>query len=250
MQRIDFKKLRSVANRPGSDRVDVRNSKDCYPEYNALLSNYIVKHNSFKEKESALHIMSMQNWIDRKEKQKPSSGVAVDVGQIWLADLGNNYKPECAYPHPVIILELIGNMVFVVPCTTSSNIVSQAFHPIDNPSGNMFYRKVTVADGFKADGAAILSNVRAISQGRLLDYKGKLQNISDPTSLFAEIKNRCLEFCFPKQHIEHMKAKQRITELETKNQELEDEKAKLLERIKDLEEQLEHRKNKEEIEKK
>lgn len=227
MERIDFNKLRTVTQKVSSATTNVKNSKDCYPEYNSLVSNYIIKHNSFKEKESALHIISMQNWIMKKDKQTVPG--ALNVGEIWYADLGSNYKPEASYNHPVVILELIGNMVLVIPCTTSPRMLSKAFHPIDNPTGNMYLRKVTRTDGFASDCTLILSNIRSISKGRLVDRKGQLNDITNPTSIFYEIKNKCLQFCFPKQHIDFLKAQQQIQDLTVEKQEL-------LDKIKELEE--------------
>lgn len=212
MERIDFIKLKTVVSDPSSSARNVNNSVRCYPEYNALISNYIIKHNSFKEKESALHIMSMQNWITKKEVQ--TSRTAPKIGEIWLADLGSNYKPECSYPHPVLILEIVGNMVYVVPGTTSPRLVAQAYHPVDNETGSKFFRKVGRTDGFSTVGTLILSNARSISKGRLLDRKGTMQNISDPTSVFYEIKDKCFQFCFPKQYIELLKSRDKIEELE------------------------------------
>ncbi|MFB7304562.1 hypothetical protein [Heyndrickxia sporothermodurans] len=109
MASIDFGKLQSVIKDKNSITRDVKNSNRCYPEYNSLVSNYMVKHNSFKEKESALHIISMQNWIQRKETT--TSAKKIDYGQIWFTDLGSNYKPECSYLHPAVVIEMVGIMV-------------------------------------------------------------------------------------------------------------------------------------------
>lgn len=152
----------------------------------------MVKHNSFKEKESALHIISMQNWIQRKETT--TSAKKIDYGQIWFTDLGSNYKPECSYLHPAVVIEMIGNMVLVIPSTTSAQLVADAYHPNDNPSGNKFYRKVGVSEGFAGTCVLILSNIRAVSKGRLIDLKGAMPGVNDPnkSSVFWEIKDRCL----------------------------------------------------------
>lgn len=220
MERIDFIKLRGVINDRASATRYVKNSTHCYPEYNLLLSNYIVKHNQFREKESALHIMSMQNWLLKKEVQ--TSTTTPCYGQIWFADLGSNYMPECSYSHPVLILEMIGNMVLVIPSTTSPQYINDAYHPNDNDEGNKFFRKVGVLEGFVAPCALILSNVRAISLGRLLDLKGTMPGVNDPTksSVFWEIKDRCFEFCFPKKKIEIYNLKGKVNQMEKEKNEV------------------------------
>ena len=149
--------------------------------------------------------------------------VPINLGDIFLADLGNCYKPELAFPHPVVIIEIIGSMVLIVPSSTSPNIVNNAYHPIDNPTGNDFYRKVKKSDGFNCDSALILSNLRAISQGRFLDHLGTLNNINDPSSLFVEIKNKCFELCFPKQAISFKKATEELNEIKKRMKQLEQE---------------------------
>lgn len=58
-----------------------------------------------------------------------------------------------------------------------------------------------------------MSNIRTISQGRLLEKKGQLKNINDKNSLFAEIKNTAFKLCFPKQYIEKVKLQQDYEEL-------------------------------------
>jgi hypothetical protein len=211
---ISFANLQTVVRDPASATRNVRNSNRCYPEYNILVSNYMVKHNSFLEKESALHIISMENWIKRKEIT--TSATTPNYGEIWFTDLGSNYKPECSYTHPTVIIEVIGNMVLVVPSTTSPQLIRDAYHPTDNPTGNKFFRKVGAAEGFANTCVLILSNIRAISKGRLLDLKGAMPGVNDPTksSVFWEIKDLCFEFAFPKKHIEIYKLTQANEQLE------------------------------------
>lgn len=234
MASIDFAKLQNVVRDPSSITRNVKSSNRCYPEYNSLISNYMVKHNSFKEKESALHILSMQNWIQRKEIT--TSSTAPDYGQIWFTDLGSNYKPECSYLHPAVVIEMIGNLVLVIPSTTSPQLLADAYHPTDNPTGDKFYRKVGLAEGFANDCVLIISNIRAISKGRLIDLKGTMPDVNDPTksSVFWEIKNRCFEFSFPKKNIE-------IYKLTQKNQQLEKDKTDLEKEILRLKKELEEK---------
>lgn len=212
MASIDFAKLQSVVKDRASITRNVKDSKRCYPEYNSLVSNYMVKHNTFKEKESALHIISMQNWIQKKELT--TSATPPDYGQIWLTDLGSTYKPECAYTHPAVVIEMIGNMVLVVPSTTSPQLLADAYHPTDNPNGNKFYRKVGAPEGFAIPGVLILSNIRAISRGRLLDLKSVMPGVNNKSSVFWEIKNRAFEFSFPKKNIEIYKLTKATQQLE------------------------------------
>lgn len=87
------------------------------------------------------------------------------------------------------------------------------------------------SDGFSKTGAVILSNMRTISKGRLLDKKGALQNISKPDSLFVEIKTKCFEISFPKQYINLLK-------LEKKVEDLTDDKERLEKQVDELQKEL------------
>ncbi|MED1825666.1 hypothetical protein [Brevibacillus agri] len=73
--------------------------------------------------------------------------------------------------------------------------------------------------------------VRTISEGRLLDKKGGLHDISNPRSLFVEIKTKCFEICFPKEYITQLK-------LEKQVEDLTDDKKRLEKQIEDLQKEL------------
>ncbi len=91
------------------------------------------------EEEIADITKSLFNWTHRKNFIKyrvkdttvtPPRMVEGDIklGDIFLVDLGINYKPECSYAHPALILEEIDGMVAIVP--TSSNIEKLKKHII------------------------------------------------------------------------------------------------------------------------
>ena len=175
---------------------------------------------------------SIQNWNLKKDNAKylikNSLGNFIEgqikLGDIFLADLGINYKPECAYVHPVLILEEIGSMVLVIPTSTNSDKISTGYHPIDNISGKWYHRKVYNADGFDDTCVLLLNNLKVLSKGRLLEKKGQLnENITKETSIFYELKNTIFEHYLPKQYINFLK--------------LSDENKRLLEKISELEEQ-------------
>lgn len=91
----------------------------------------------------------------------------------------------------------------IIPTTTSPQLLADAYHPIDNPTGNKFLRKVGAAEGFANPGVLLISNMRAISRGRLLDLKGVMTGVTDKSSVFWEIKNRAFEFTFPKKTLKY-----------------------------------------------
>ncbi len=220
---VDFNKLRSVIKRSGSSTINAKDSSECMSEFTASLSNYIEHNHGLMENELAMITISMEDWRRKRNKSK-LTGTTVDIGDIFYADLGIGYKPELAYAHPVVILEEIRGFYLVLPVSTSVDHLTKAFHPTDRPNGVKYLRKVlrTDGEGFQEDSAIIISNMRTISPGRLHgSKKGALKNITDPSSLFAEIKEKAFKLAFPKYftQIENLKQEKEI--LEAKNVELE-----------------------------
>lgn len=199
MPRLDFAKLREIQADPSSkDRV-ANESGICRTEFEKLIQNLNKHATALSEEELSLIIMTLQNWIDRRNRFDPPE--QIKVGEIYLADLGNNYKPEFSFIHPVLILEIIGNMLLVIPTSSSAHNIHDAYHPVENPHGLKYLRKVQRNDGFARTSALLLSHIRTISPGRLLGKKGEMPSTSKG-SVFAEVKQAAFQLCFPRQYLE------------------------------------------------
>lgn len=210
MMEINFSKLKGILHDKNSKSKQVKNSQGGLLDFTALIGNFIEFVHNLTEDELAFIVISLQNWLTRKEDTKyhdKNRNNKIKVGDIFFADLGIGYKPEIAYTHPVIVIEIVKNYVLVVPITSSADTVKCAYHPIENPNGDKKYRKIKKSDGLGMDCAAILTNVTTISQGRLINRKGKLNNINNEASIFNEIKMKCFYYCFPKQYKEYTNLK-------------------------------------------
>lgn len=218
--RVDFGVLRNIIRDRSNKLKSATDSADCLREFLNLDTNLIEENRAMKQDEAANFIMSMQNWLLRRSFS--TNKEPVSIGDIFYADLGINYKPEFSYHHPVIILEKIGGMYLVVPVSTTPDNIAQAYHPVDNVTGSKMRRKVfgndmgTKSDGFEKTGAVLLTNVKAISAGRLISKKGQLRDINAEDSLFKEIKDTVFKFCFPKINIRLYKAEKELAELKEK----------------------------------
>ena len=223
--RVDFGVLRNIIRDRNNKQKAATDSAECLREFLNLDTNLIEENRSMKQDEAANFIMSMQNWLLRRGFSTTKETVA--VGDIFYADLGINYKPEFSYHHPVIILEKIGGMYMVVPVSTTPDNISQAYHPVDNTNGSKMMRKVygndtgSQSDGFEKTGAVLLTDVKVISEGRLISKKGQLKDISNEGSLFREIKESVFKFCFPKVNIRLYKSEKELKELKEKYTQLE-----------------------------
>ncbi len=212
--KINFEKLKNIISEPDSKNNKANHSEEGWREFMVMISNYIFSAGKLNEDELAMHTMSMQNWLIRKDYTTCNN--QLKIGDIYFADLGVNYKPEFSYPHPVLILEFIGQMILIVPVTTSKITVEKAFHPEGNQAGERFYRFVNSENGFSEDSALILSEVRTISKGRLLDYKGRIRNLD----MIREIKNKIIEFYLPMNHKELIKLQNDLKLLSIENEDL------------------------------
>lgn len=219
--KVDFSRLQKIiADDDSKDKI-ANNASVCLDEYMNYITNYLLKCKELNEEELAMLVISEQNWLLRKDFF--TSKVTVDIGDIFYADLGKNYKPECSYGHPVLVMEVIGNMIFVVPVSSSKDKIKEAYHPKDNKDGNMNYRKVTSEEGFKSECSLLLSNARTISGGRLLEKKENIFSSKNGKELFEEIKNTMLLGYFPKQKIKMDKLFTETERVSKENKELKDE---------------------------
>lgn len=220
-------------NVPLSDKKRAGDSELCWPEFLKAVSYFTdICCYEISEEEIADITKSLFNWTHRKDSIKywvkdnsvtPPRTIEgeIKVGDIFLVDLGIDYKPECSYAHPALILEEIDGMVAIVPSSSNADKITQAFHPVSNNTGKWYYRKVDNSNGFECECVLLLNNLKVVSKARLLSKKGHLnENISLPNSLFTEIKQRIHENYFPKQYINNLKLSQGYDKLLEENENL------------------------------
>lgn len=199
MARVDFAKLRSVISKANSSSTSANTTSDSLNELMNVICNFIPHAKDLSELELSMLVISLQDYLNNRKKiGNRHSDDPINVGDIYLADLGLNYAMEIAYSHPVIILEIIDDMVLVAPTTTSDEFVNSAYHPNDNSEGNSSYRRINKGeDGLLETSAVILNNVRTIYNYRLAKRVGKMTNITDEGSIFSEIKTSVFKVHHP-----------------------------------------------------
>ena len=193
-------------------------SELCWREFLVATSYFTDYCSKFiTEEEIADITKSLFNWTHRKDLMKykvrdtsniqgPMIEGAINLGDIFLVDLGINYKPECSYAHPALILEEIDNMFAVIPTSTNLQKIKDAFDPNTNPSGKWYYKKVDKSNGFADECVLMLNNLKVISKGRLIQYKSHLnEDINKPDSIFVNLKTTIFEHFLPKQYILNLK---------------------------------------------
>lgn len=192
--RVDYKKLGQIAINPAYRNQLAKDTSDVLANYLYLMSNLNADVDVWSAAEMAMITNSLNRWQDKKAQVNSPN---ISVGDILMVDFGLCYAPELSYGHPALVLETWNNLMFVVPATSSSSKLSQAYHPTDNPGGKWYYRKVGAADGFAHDCVLIINNAKIISKSSILSPMGKLTcNLQDKKQLFREVKSTLLEHLF------------------------------------------------------
>ena len=229
---INYEKLASIANDSTSRSTMAKDTSEVLASYMQILSNLIFAAERLSESEMAMIISSLNRWITKKDI---SVNTSYGVGKIVQLEWGNNFSPELSYKHPAVIIEEWSNTVLVIPTTSTPAKINIAYHPIDNPSGKWFYRKVGVAEGFAHDCALILNNAKILSKTRIISISGTITgNLSDNNNVFREIRKTMLRNFFSKEWIEHQKLVQSYEQEKEKNRTLLEDYEKLLEENKIL----------------
>lgn len=168
-----------------------------------LFSKLINKFEKTKSYQTGLFIKSMNDWIDRKNDNKPLSDKIEEVksGEIYMIDWNLGYDPELSYEHPGIVVENIDNFLFVLPVSGQKHYIDIAYHPLNKPDGDKNYRLVDEKDGFNKLCVIHLDQARSISITRLLYKMGEIPIEQDgKSSLFCELKEYMLNKYFPNEY--------------------------------------------------
>jgi hypothetical protein len=229
---IDYKKLASIATNPTSRSTIAKDTSEVLASYLQILSNLIYAAERLSESEMAMIISSLNRWVTRKDISVSQS---YKVGKIVQMEWGNNFSPELSYKHPAVIIEEWTNIVLVIPTTSTPTKVAAAYHPIDNPTGKWYYRKVGITEGFAHDCALILNNAKIMSKARITSVSGTIAgNLSDDDNVFREIRKTMIQNFFSKEWIEHQKLVQAYEKEQEKNKALQEAYSRLLEKNKML----------------
>lgn len=225
--RIDYNKLSAIAVNQTSRNTLAKDTSDVLASYLQLLSNLIYAGDSLSESEMAMIVHSLDRWIKKKTfiANKP-----ITVGSVVQLDWGINYSPELSYKHPALIIEEWTNTVLAIPTTSNTLDVANAYHPVENPSGKWYYRKVGTAEGFAHDCALIINNAKIVSKSRILSVSGTISgDISKPENVFREVRSTIIKNFFSKEWIEHKKLEEAYINEVEKNKQLQQQYNTLIE---------------------
>lgn len=234
--RVDYRKLGRIATDPAYRNQPARDTSDVLANYLYLMSNLNADVDAWSASEMAMITNSLNRWQDKKAQVNSQN---VSVGDILMVDFGLCYAPELSYGHPALVLETWNNLMFVVPATSSSSKLAQAYHPADNPGGKWYYRKVGASDGFAHDCVLIINNAKIISKTSILSPMGRVScNLTDEKQLFREVKSTLLEHVFHREWAANQNLVQAYDKLQADFDALKKDKEAAENKIHELEQQI------------
>jgi len=208
LNQYDSEKLKNIiySEKAKEKKLDARAYDDCLLEVTVVLKEFFDFIYTEKAETAANGLIALDSWISNRQSGLfKTRGLA--IGQVYMADLGLGYDCESGYFHPVIILEIIGSTVLVLPVTSSKNQV--------NSIGKNRYIKLIEKTDFEkqslsldVDSVAIMSNLRALGPNRLSAFIGTIN--ADKTK---EIKEATASIVFGKIISDY---KYKVSELEKK----------------------------------
>lgn len=216
--KIDYERLSAIAIDGAARNRKANDTSEVLAFYLQLISNLIYANEKLSESEMAMIISSINRWVTKKDILSSST---YGIGKIVQIDWGVNYSPELSYKHPAVIMEEWKNTVLVIPTTSTESKVLAAYHPVDNPTGKWYYRKVGVQEGFQHDSALILNNAKIMSKSRVTSISGSLTgNLSDEHNVFREVRNTMMKNFFQKEYISFENVKKKYSILCDEHEEL------------------------------
>ncbi len=238
MNRVDYTKLTTLASDKDARIRLAKDSSDALYYYTMAIGNTIEKSSLWNEAEMAMITASLNRWVLHKND---ISNEKYSCGDIVLLELGMNFSPELSYSHVSLVLENIGNMVMIVPATSTEKVYNEAYHPQDNPNGKWYYRRVTTKDGFPKNCSLILSNLKVVAKSSIIKPIGRLtEDINIEDSLYREIRNTILAHTFSKEYVSFIKTKSNNESMKSKIEMLEEKIEQLVEENKVLTELLDN----------
>lgn len=194
-----------------------------------ILKNYLALQNKMNNNlenmcvhELGLFSKSMHRWLTKKDDINAPDDT-VTIGDICMIDWSINYKPELSYYHPAVVLEEINNMFLVVPTSSKPKAISRAYHPIDNPTGKWYWRKVGISDGFSEECLLLMDNIKVISKTRIMKKMGSLTcSLTDENGLFREIRRSIIKNAFRGEYKKYQELLKKFRQNERKITELEE----------------------------
>lgn len=157
-----------------------------------LIHEYIERYDDYLKqlpiKKVQMETISGMNRLNRSDARFLSQfNHELSIGDVCYIDFGHAYTYEAGFQHFGVIMNIIGNKVFVIPMTSNENTFKKADPNNDYPIPQLFQLK-NVEGLYKAS-VCFLHDAKFINKARVISIKAHI----DPQSvLFKQLKERMI----------------------------------------------------------
>lgn len=198
LKQYDYDKLKKIIDTEKTKITKelAKDTDDCLLEVTVVLKNFFDFLYNENAETIANSLIALDSWMTHRQVG-PIRKQDIKMGNIYMADLGFGYNFESGYYHPILVLDVIGASVVIVPVTSSRKQVISA------PT-NKFVELIEKSDfedptkTLDSKSVAIISNIRSLSSFRLSSFIGKIKDkrmdeIKEATAhlVFNRIMNTC-----------------------------------------------------------
>lgn len=235
MINLNWKKIKNILDDITNKDINSNQNIDLLQEWSKCNTNYLnYCLTNCSTYEVAQIITSQDNYL-KKKNTFVKNGVNYNARQIVMVELGENYN-NLSYKHPCIVIDSVGDKIFVVPCTSG-----------DAPRNKMTkeiykgYMEASVEEGFNHTTTIILKEARCIDKIQVTypikDHKSKKFKRVDK-EYFKKIREELFKLLFESQSYILESANKNVKQLEDKNIELQKELENKDKEIESLKEKL------------
>ena len=196
---MDYKKLQPLSdNKNKNNHLVFASDNDVCKQGVKILTNNLEEFLLSKPVyDCSSLLISENNWFRRRKNYKciDSYGNELNIQerQILQIDYGKTYRVECGIIHYCVILKVMDKKIFTIPMTTNEDVFNRSFHPIENPTGKYDFRQGLKSEGYTANAALYINDIKCVSIGRVLPYT-TVDLISEKA--FRELQDHIMRFHF------------------------------------------------------
>ena len=139
-------------------------------------------------------LISDINFYERKDSTLTSFQRNVREGDLVIIDFGKQYRYECSYVHPALVVAKMNNKVMVVPMSSNDKMLEKALYL---KKDNLCPLLSSGEKNIDKHSTLILNDAKWIAPTRVLQQIGTIDTNSTE---FKIIKQKLIDIIFGKEH--------------------------------------------------
>jgi len=164
---------------------NTKSKHELIDEYIQLYDDYLKQ---LPIKKVQMEYLSGVNRFNRSDARYLSQfNHEISIGDVCYIDFGQAYTYEAGFQHFGVIMNIIGNKVFVVPMTSNPITYKKADPNNDYPIPQLF--QLTNVEGLYKASVCFLHDAKFINKARIISVNA---HIDPQTMLFKQLKKRMI----------------------------------------------------------